>query len=135
MRRGSPVNRSGSQRRTGRGRRWSALSWRGALTSAARERCPSRCRHTSRFEFAVTQHANLSAGERVRRLPRRSVSDLCLLANDFWLVDGVLLFSLFSGDGDRVGTVVAGTEAVSSVVEAFEAVWARATDHADYQPA
>jgi hypothetical protein len=88
-----------------------------------------------RFEYDVTPHANLAAGEQVRWLPRGRASEACLPGNDFWLVDDVLLFSLFSGDGVRVGTVVGGAEALAFAVQAFEAVWALGTDHAEYQPA
>jgi hypothetical protein len=88
-----------------------------------------------RFEYDVTPHANLAAGERVRWLPRNRASEVHLPGNDFWLVDDVVLFSLFSGDGVRVGTVVGGAEALAFAVEAFEAVWTLGTDHADYKPA
>ena len=87
------------------------------------------------FEYDVTPHANLSAGERVRWLPRGRASELRLPGNDFWLVDDVVLFSLFSGEGARVGTVVGGADAVAIAVEAFETAWALGTDHAEYQPA
>jgi hypothetical protein len=88
-----------------------------------------------RFEYSVTPYANLAAGERVRWLPRGRASELRLPGNDFWLVDDVVLFSLFSGDGVRVGTVVGGADALAFAVEAFEAVWRLGTDHTDYQPA
>lgn len=88
-----------------------------------------------RFEHEMTPHANIAAGERVRWLPRSRASELRLPGNDFWLVDDVVLFSLFSGDGERVGTVVGGADALAFAIEAFDAVWALGTDHADYQPA
>ena len=88
-----------------------------------------------RFEYDVTAHANLAAGERVRWLPRGRASEVCLPGNDFWLVDDALLFSLFSGEGVRVGTVAGGPEALAFAVQAFEAVWALGTDHAEYRPA
>ncbi len=88
-----------------------------------------------RFEHAVTPHANLAPGERVRWLPRRLASEIRLPGNDFWLVDDVLLFSLFSGEGVRVGTVVGTADGLAFCVETFDAVWKLGTDHADYQPA
>lgn len=88
-----------------------------------------------RFEHEVTPHANIAAGERVRWLPRSRASELRLPGNDFWLVDDVVLFSLFSGNGARVGTVVGGADALAFAIEAFEAVWALGTDHTDYTPA
>ncbi|WP_207230040.1 DUF6879 family protein [Krasilnikovia cinnamomea] len=87
-----------------------------------------------RFEHHVTPHANVAAGERVRWLPRGRASKVRLPGNDFWLVDDVVLFSLFSGDGARVGTVVGDAEALSLTVESFEAVWALGIDHAEYHP-
>jgi hypothetical protein len=87
-----------------------------------------------RFEYEVTPHANLAAGEKVRWLPRGQASELRLPGNDFWLVDDVILFSLFSGDGLRVGTVVGSADALAFAVEAFESVWALSTDHAAYKP-
>ena len=47
----------------------------------------------------------------------------------------MVLFSLFSGDGARVGTVVGGADALDFCMEAFEAVWRLGTDHSDYRPA
>jgi hypothetical protein len=88
-----------------------------------------------RFEYDVTPHANLAAGERVRWLSRSRASEVRLPGNDFWLVDEVALFSLFSGDGARVGTVVGSGDALVFCLEAFEAVWRLGTDHNDYQPA
>ena len=87
-----------------------------------------------RFEYAVTPHANLAAGERVRWLPRGRASEVRLPGNDFWLVDDIVLFSLFSGDGVRVGTVVGGANVLSFCLEAFEAVWRLGIDHSDYHP-
>lgn len=88
-----------------------------------------------RFEYEVTEHTNLPIGEQVRWLPRRLASEIRLPGNDFWLVDDIVLFSLFSGDGERVGTVVGSDDGLAFCVEAFEAVWKLATDHSDYQPA
>ncbi len=88
-----------------------------------------------RFEHEVTPYANLAAGECVRWLPRSLASEIRLPGNDFWLVDDVVLFSLFSGDGTRVGTVVGSAEALHFCVEAFETVWRLGFDHSDYQPA
>ncbi len=88
-----------------------------------------------RFEHAVTPYANLVPGEQVRWLPRRIASEIRLPGNDFWLVDDVLLFSLFSGEGVRVGTVVGTADSLAFCGEAFDAVWQLGTDHLDYQPA
>lgn len=87
-----------------------------------------------RFEYETTNVAAVAAGERVRWLPRSKADDLCLPGNDFWLVDDVLLFSHFSGDGVRVGTGVGSAQALAFCVEAFENVWRLGIDHTDYRP-
>ncbi|GAB1640313.1 hypothetical protein KRMM14A1259_07360 [Krasilnikovia sp. MM14-A1259] len=87
------------------------------------------------FEYDVTPHANIAAGERVRWLPRGRASELRLPGNDFWLVDDVVLFSLFSGHGARVGTVAGGDDSLEFAAESFEVVWTMGIDHADYRPA
>jgi hypothetical protein len=89
----------------------------------------------ARFEFHVTPQANLAPGERVRWLPRHKASEIPLPGNDFWLVDDVVLFSLFSGEGNRVGTVAGSDEGLKFCAQAFDAVWQLGTDHSDYQPA
>jgi hypothetical protein len=89
-----------------------------------------------RYEHEKTPDAVLAAGERVRWLPRRLASDLALPGNDFWLVDDHVLFLHFSGDGDIVvRELVSDPAVVAFCVAAFEAVWERAIDHRDYQPA
>jgi hypothetical protein len=87
-----------------------------------------------RFEFTGTWH-NLECGEQVRWVPRREVSDLALPGNDLWIVDGDLLFLHFSGEG-----VLTGVEASTDrnlfdfCLNAFERVWERGIDHADFEP-
>lgn len=89
-----------------------------------------------RHEYEVTPRMNIPAGERVRWLPRRQASDLVLPANDFWVFDDRLVrFGYFSGDGTYLGHETTEDPRVSKVcVDAFEAVWERAIDHADYRP-
>lgn len=89
-----------------------------------------------RCEYDGTALANLAGGEVVRWLTRDRASDLRLPGNDFWLIDDVLLFNLFSGDGDLLGQQRNDDPAVTAFcVEAFEAAWARAVDHHTYTPA
>lgn len=89
-----------------------------------------------KYEYEVTPGANLAAGERVRWLPRRRASDLALPGNDFWLVDDRVLFNFISGDGAWVGTeLVTDVAVVRLCASAFDAVWQRGVDHADYRPA
>jgi hypothetical protein len=88
-----------------------------------------------RFEHEVTPLVNIAAGERVRWLPRRQASDLALPGNDYWLIDDVVLFNLFSGDGDFLENELSCDESVVALcASAFESVWARGIDHDAYQP-
>jgi hypothetical protein len=90
-----------------------------------------------RYEHFITDATNIAGGEDVRWLPRRQASDLCLPGNDFWLFDDRLIrFHHFSGDGEVVeDELVTDPAVIRMCAAAFEAVWARAIPHADYQPA
>jgi hypothetical protein len=90
-----------------------------------------------RFEFACTSGLNVAAGEQVRWLGRRQASDLCLPGNDFWVFDGRRVrLSHFAGNGDFLDDELSEDPVlVRHCAAAFEAVWERATDHADYKPA
>ncbi|WP_059013675.1 DUF6879 family protein [Streptomyces specialis] len=87
-----------------------------------------------RFEHAGTP-VNIAAGEEVRWLPRRQTSDLALPGNDFWLFDGRLIrFGHFSGDGALTGhDLTEDPGVVKMCSDAFDAVWARATPHGQYE--
>jgi hypothetical protein len=89
-----------------------------------------------RFEHACTAGLNIAAGERVRWLPRRQASDLCLPGNDFWVFDGRLVrLHHFAGNGDLGEDELSEDPALAAhCAKAFEAVWDRAIDHADYVP-
>lgn len=89
-----------------------------------------------RFEHAVTGRHNVPAGEQVRWLPRRRASDLALPGNDFWVFDDRLVrFHHFSGDGHALDDEFSEDSSVIKLCgAAFEAVWSRAVDHADYEP-
>ena len=92
-----------------------------------------------RQEFECAGPMNIAAGEQVRWLPRRNASDLALPGNDFWVFDDQLaLFLHFAGDGRALEDQDELTESPAIVrhcTSAFEAVWARAIPHEDYQPA
>ena len=90
-----------------------------------------------RFEYDITAGLNIAAGEQVRWLPRRQASDLCLPGNDFWVFDNRLVrFSYFAGNGDFLEDELSDTPAVVDMCAGgFEAVWQRATPHAQYRPA
>lgn len=87
-----------------------------------------------RYEHASTD-VNVQAGEEVRWLPRRRASDIALPGNDFWLIDGRLIrWNHFTGDGASGGGEISEDPAAAKLcAEAFEAVWERATPHADYE--
>jgi hypothetical protein len=90
----------------------------------------------TRFEYDGAGPLNEAAGERVRWLPRRQASDLCLPGNDFWVLDDRLVrFGYFSGVGDYLGAELVDDPAiVKHCAMAFESVWARAIDHEEYRP-
>ena len=90
-----------------------------------------------RFEHAITQEVNVSAGEDVRWLPRRSALDVLVPLNDFWLLDRrIVRLGYFAGNGEFLADEVTGDPVVARLcAEAFEAVWERAVPHADYRPA
>ncbi|WP_131736842.1 DUF6879 family protein [Actinomadura roseirufa] len=89
-----------------------------------------------RFEYDGT-FTNVHAGELVRWLPRRRAADLCLPGTDFWLFDGELvMWNHFDGDGrPQQKEVTTDSAVVKLCSSAFEAVWERGVDHADYRPA
>jgi hypothetical protein len=90
-----------------------------------------------RFEHAVTNEVNVSAGEEVRWLPRRGATGICVPLNDFWLLDGkVVRFGYFAGNGEFLGDEVSTDPVVAGMcAQAFEAVWERAIPHGSYRPA
>ncbi|WP_432004805.1 DUF6879 family protein [Streptomyces parvus] len=86
-----------------------------------------------RWEHYVT-HANVTAGEQVRWLPRRLATGIALPGNDFWLFDGaVLRVHHFSGDGAVVEDEISDEPAVAELCRsAFETVWQLATPHEQF---
>jgi hypothetical protein len=89
-----------------------------------------------RFEYDLT-FTNVAAGEQVRWLPRRRATDLALPGNDFWLIDDeAVLVNHFSGEGDWTGNELVTDPATIKLCSAgFEAVWARAVPHDEYEVA
>lgn len=89
-----------------------------------------------RYEHAGTD-VNVHAGEDVRWLPRRQALDLLVPGCDLWIFDRErVLFNHFTGAGDwaEPGLELRTEPAlVKQCVDAFEAVWARATPHAQYE--
>jgi hypothetical protein len=88
-----------------------------------------------RWEHMITDASSIAAGELVRWLPRRRVSDLAVPSNDFWLFDDRIVFNYFSGEGEWVdGELTTEHTLVEFCRSAFEALWRRGIDHADYTP-
>jgi hypothetical protein len=87
-----------------------------------------------RFEHSGT-FTNIAAGEQVRWLPRRQASDIALPGNDFWLFDDRLIrWNHFTGDGASALHETSDDPAAAKLcAEAFEAVWARAIPHDQYE--
>jgi hypothetical protein len=88
-----------------------------------------------RFEYDVTDGLNIAAGESVRWLSRRSATDLALPGNDFWLFDSnLVLVNHFDGEGENMEVELTEDPEVAKLCEsAFEAVWTRATPHAEFE--
>jgi len=78
----------------------------------------------------------MKAGEDVRWLPRRRASTLLLPGNDFWLFDGeTVAFTHFDGDGRVLGhELTTDAQVVRTCKAAFEAAWAVAIPHNEYEP-
>lgn len=87
-----------------------------------------------RWEHYVT-HANVTAGEQVRWLPRHRATDLSLPGNDFWMFDDRLArVHHFDGDGVVVkDEITENPTLVKHLATAFESVWERAVPHRNYQ--
>ncbi|GIH27600.1 hypothetical protein Aph01nite_59100 [Acrocarpospora phusangensis] len=90
-----------------------------------------------RFEHAATGYSNLAGGEQVRWLPRPQAKDIPMPACDFWQIDDGLICWVFQdGDGGPNGYELSEYPAqVKLCSAAFEAVWERALDHSEYEPA
>ncbi|MCT9084115.1 DUF6879 family protein [Streptomyces fulvoviolaceus] len=88
----------------------------------------------TRFLYDGT-FTNVAAGEQVRWLPRRRASDIALPGNDFWLIDDQLIrWNHFTGEGASAGQEVSEDPAAAKLcTDAFEAVWARAIAHDQYE--
>ncbi|MEU5682432.1 DUF6879 family protein [Streptomyces venezuelae] len=89
-----------------------------------------------RFEYEVTEGLNIAAGEQVRWLSRREATDIALPGNDFWLFDAQLvLVNHFDGEGENLELELNESPELAKLCEtAFDAVWRRATPHAEFRP-
>ncbi|MEV6981179.1 DUF6879 family protein [Sphaerisporangium sp. NPDC051017] len=93
--------------------------------------------HYIRYEHAATVYSNLAGGEQVRWLPRPKARDIAVPGCDFWQFDDGLVCWIFqNGEGDPAGYDLSEEPVEAKLCStAFEAVWERALDHLEYQPA
>lgn len=79
----------------------------------------------------------VEAGEDIRWVPRARVSSIGLPGNDYYLLDEKLVVFLhYTGEGLNTAYVTSThPDDVVLCRSAFEAVWALAVPHRDYQPA
>lgn len=84
----------------------------------------------------MTEALNIAAGEQVRWLTRRAATDIALPGNDFWLFDSrLVLVNHFDGEGENLELELSEAPDLAKLCEtAFEAVWQRATPHAEFRP-
>ncbi|WP_207229872.1 DUF6879 family protein [Krasilnikovia cinnamomea] len=86
------------------------------------------------YEYDITAAHNLAAGEDVRWLSRRVATDLFLPPADFWVIDDVVVFNHFNGDGDWIDEELRDDAVLAArLTEAFDVAWAQGTPHADYR--
>ncbi|MGW6730177.1 DUF6879 family protein [Nocardia sp. NPDC055029] len=78
----------------------------------------------------------VAAGEDIRWVPRSRLDSVAIPGNDFYLLDDALVIFLhYSGDGLGVEKLTSTDPAdIELCRQAFEAVWAWAIPHRDYQP-
>ncbi|MFI5621848.1 DUF6879 family protein [Nocardioides sp. NPDC051685] len=78
----------------------------------------------------------VDAGEELRWLPRRLVSNLPLPGNDCFVFDDFVIFNVLDGNDERVEIQLhREPETVKFCRDAFEAAWDLATPHGEFKPA
>jgi hypothetical protein len=87
-----------------------------------------------RWAYSTTQPL-VDAGEDIRWVPRRRVSELCVPGNDFYLLDDErVAFLHYAGSGLNTGfTTTTDPATVEMCRNAFARVWALAIPHSDYK--
>ncbi|OLB74016.1 MAG: hypothetical protein AUI14_24790 [Actinobacteria bacterium 13_2_20CM_2_71_6] len=87
-----------------------------------------------RWAYDVTQPL-VDAGEDIRWVPRRRVSSIALPGNDFYLLDGLVIFLHYSGNGMTTDLQTSTDPGdIDLCRSAFDAVWRLAIPHRDYWP-
>lgn len=69
-------------------------------------------------------------------MPRRSVSELCIPGNDYYLLDDErVVFPHYAGSGlNTAFTTTTNPSVVEMCRDAFERVWSLAIPHSEYNP-
>ncbi len=88
-----------------------------------------------RWSYGVAQPM-VDAGEDIRWVPRRLVSDIAFPGNDFYLFDDrLVVFLHYAGNGTGVGkTPSTDPGHLRLCRSAFDAAWKLAIPHRDYRP-
>lgn len=78
----------------------------------------------------------VEAGEDIRWVPRRRVSELCIPGNDYYLIDDErVVFLHYAGSGlNTAFTTTTKPETVEMCRMAFDQVWSLSIPHREYEP-
>lgn len=77
----------------------------------------------------------VEAGDQIRWVPRRLVSSIAFPGNDFTMLDDLVIFHHYAGNGLNVDfTTSSEPHDIELCRGAFEAVWRLGSAHHDYQP-
>jgi hypothetical protein len=91
----------------------------------------------SKYQRTLLEVSDLGvdAGEELRWLPRRLVSNLPLPGNDCFVFDDFVIFNVLDGNDERVEIQLhREPETVEFCRNAFESAWDLATPHHEYKP-
>lgn len=88
-----------------------------------------------RWAYNIT-HPLVEAGEDIRWVPRRLVSEVCIPGNDYYLLDDErVIFLHYAGSGlNNAFTTTTSPATVEMCRVAFEQVWSLAIPHSEYKP-
>ncbi|WP_330232356.1 hypothetical protein OHA40_07595 [Nocardia sp. NBC_00508] len=88
-----------------------------------------------RFLQGLTDR-NVRLGEDIRWLPRHLVDQADYTTDEWWLIDNArVAFTIFGTDGDFVGAALTEDPAIVDRCTGIrDALWRKATPHADYAP-
>ncbi|MGW6197594.1 DUF6879 family protein [Kribbella sp. NPDC055110] len=88
-----------------------------------------------RWAYSTTQPL-VDAGEDLRWVPRRRVSEVCIPGNDYYLLDDErVVFLHYAGSGlNSAFTTTTESATVAMCRDTFARVWSLAIPHSDYKP-